>query len=61
MITISQDEYSKIMSFLCGETCDCCMVENECDNPTCVINRIDDILSQHIEVDDSVEEDDLPF
>lgn len=62
MYTITEEEYNKVMRFLCDATCEGCVACNACDNPTCVINRINDILFQHIEIEnDFPEENDLPF
>lgn len=60
MFTITQEEYSKIMSTLV-ENCSCGTPIHECADYDCDIMKIDKILSHHIEVDYSAEEDDLPF
>ncbi len=60
MFTITQEEYSKIMSTLV-ENCFCGTPIHDCVNYDCDIMKIDEILSYHIERDYSVEEDGLPF
>lgn len=60
MFTITQDEFSKIITIL-AENCACCVPYHECQDSTCDMNKIYNILSQHIERDYSAEEDELPF
>ena len=60
MFTITQEEYSKIMSTLV-KNCFCGTPIHDCVNYDCDIMKIDKILSHHIERDYSIEEDGLPF
>ena len=54
MFTITQEEYSKIMSTLV-ENCSCGTPIHECAYYDCDIMKIDKILSQHIQRDYSIE------
>lgn len=60
MFAITQEEYGKIMSIL-YKKCLCNTPIYDCVDNDCDISKIDEILSRHIEVDYSVEEDKLPF